>query len=232
VAFLFARLHGCAPDLYSLFPPGMPRAAISGDQAGSSTPTVSLSTIPRRRRVAAVRISGNMGGQSSEFCRSFSLAAVGATAAGTRRKANFAEYPASGGSGALTSDEASAAGRPDPQRVPESAGRRDVQVGRRGPTVGPRQWDSALRNIDSRLGSQPHARARACPMRSATRACNSTSTGRVPSIHGDTAVPGLPRSRSDRNSSEGWALRASQTRSSRTRRFSAVGRTGFSRAQK
>ncbi len=37
----------------------------------------------------------------------------------------------------------------------------------------------------------------------ATSACNSTSTGRVPSMPANTAVPGLPRSRSERNNSEG-----------------------------
>src|SRR3954449_2677032 len=68
------------------------------------------------------------------------------------------------------------------------------------------QWDSSTAStIESRLGSQPTTARRGVPSEvGATSACNSTSTGRVPSIPANTAVPGLPRSRSDRNSSDGF----------------------------
>src|ERR1700712_1715880 len=63
---------------------------------------------------------------------------------------------------------------------------------------------STASTIDNRLGSQPTTARRGVPSEvGATSACNSTSTGRVPSMPANTAVPGLPRSRSDRNSSEG-----------------------------
>ena len=52
--------------------------------------------------------------------------------------------------------------------------------------------------------SQPTTARRGVPSEvGATSACNSTSTGRVPSMPANTAVPGLPRSRSERNNSEG-----------------------------
>jgi hypothetical protein len=40
----------------------------------------------------------------------------------------------------------------------------------------------------------------------ATSAWISTSSGRVPSMPANTAVPGWPRSRSDRNSSDGLTI--------------------------
>src|SRR5947209_1045201 len=67
------------------------------------------------------------------------------------------------------------------------------------------QWASSTASTtESRLGSQPTTARLGVPSEvGATSACNSTNTGRVPSMPANTAVPGLPRSRSDRNSSDG-----------------------------
>src|SRR5215208_2564798 len=61
--------------------------------------------------------------------------------------------------------------------------------------------------MESRLGSQPTTARRGVPSEvGATSACISTSRGRLPSMPAKTAVPGLPRSRSERKSSDGLAI--------------------------